>query len=223
MLVPIRAASARKLSILNALVQGLALRSVFQQMDTSGDGELNFDEWEDGCNRIGVVLTDAMSRELFSSFDTDNSGAIDFAEFSEALAKHKVVISRRLAEKRRELIAMGRNALKKVAQEADVPEIEIELFDEGDVPTKDFVELVLKAQKSASKERELRARARLQTATCWQCKGSMLATASHNKNTMCMCKYKNKRLFRGRWCGARDRACCQAERRQPQTLLNLWG
>ena len=59
-------------------------KNVFQQFDTSGDGELSLDEFSAGLVALGFVLKPE-DREAFRTVDEDDSGNVTMPEFMEMI------------------------------------------------------------------------------------------------------------------------------------------
>merc|ERR1712190_649054 len=73
----------------NRLVQwGFQARDIpklFKLFDQDKDGELDFREFTEMVNEMGLGLTKSRVMELFALFDDDGSGSIDAREFVKAL------------------------------------------------------------------------------------------------------------------------------------------
>merc|ERR1719245_516186 len=50
------------------------LRNAFDLIDKNGDGELQKDEFLEGCQRMGIQLTNDELEAVFKCIDRDNSG-----------------------------------------------------------------------------------------------------------------------------------------------------
>ena len=61
-----------------------------QQMDTSGDGELDNSELLSALLRVGIDAKIAQCTELVNSIDTDGNGQISGVEFEVALRQYRM-------------------------------------------------------------------------------------------------------------------------------------
>lgn len=60
-----------------------ALRARYQSYDRDGDGHIDFPEFSDLLDALGLGYEEAQARAAFDALDADHNGQIDFAEFSE--------------------------------------------------------------------------------------------------------------------------------------------
>ena len=69
------------------------LENIFKQYDTSGDGELGYDEFECAMIRdLNLVGVRNSLRALFDKYDTDYSDTMNFKEFTNAVLGKRVDI-----------------------------------------------------------------------------------------------------------------------------------
>ena len=54
-------------------------------MDTSGDGEVDIEEFRTGLRALKLNLSDVECDHLFRQFDEDNSGTLEIAELDKAI------------------------------------------------------------------------------------------------------------------------------------------
>lgn len=57
------------------------LRRIFDQMDTNGNGEIDFNELQSALETIGLTVPEATLRSFFDFIDIDHDGVINFEEF----------------------------------------------------------------------------------------------------------------------------------------------
>jgi Ca2+-binding EF-hand superfamily protein len=66
------------------------LNKCFKYFDIDDSGELEFEEFRKGLEKVGVTLnTEDDLKAIFDYFDTDKSGSVSIKEFSDALFNHK--------------------------------------------------------------------------------------------------------------------------------------
>ena len=61
------------------------LDQVFAELDTDGNHELDWGEFKDALEMLGVNLDVERARLLFTMFDEDESGTVAFSEFTAKL------------------------------------------------------------------------------------------------------------------------------------------
>jgi len=80
---------AAKGNFKNFFMQDLGFRSrleeLFSVFDIDGGGDIDREEFIEGCERLGMKENDLGFGEIFEIIDTDGSNGIDFEEFTEAV------------------------------------------------------------------------------------------------------------------------------------------
>ena len=57
----------------------------FRIMDDNSSGDLNFQEFKNGMQDIGLTVSDDEYHQLFQIFDRDGSGTVRYDEFLRAI------------------------------------------------------------------------------------------------------------------------------------------
>ena len=65
-------------------------RSLFNQFDKDGSGELEIPEFRDAWNFLGLHGSDEEIKRAFTSVDVDGSGKVDRREFATAIRDSRV-------------------------------------------------------------------------------------------------------------------------------------
>jgi hypothetical protein len=74
--------------------RGYTASSLLESFDTDGDGEINYDEFDNGLLRVtGAKAPGSLVRAVFSAIDADNNGSISLAEFSALMGGGDVELS----------------------------------------------------------------------------------------------------------------------------------
>ena len=74
--------------------RGYTASSLLESFDTDGDGEINYDEFDNGLLRVtGAKAPGSLIRAVFSAIDADNNGSISIAEFSALMGGDDVELS----------------------------------------------------------------------------------------------------------------------------------
>ena len=61
------------------------LHEIFTELDSSGDGQLDWGEFKRAMKMLGLKVPVAKLRQLFAQFDEDEGGEIDYYEFCRLL------------------------------------------------------------------------------------------------------------------------------------------
>jgi hypothetical protein len=74
--------------------RGYTASSLLENFDTDGDGEINYDEFDNGLLRVtGAKAPGSLIRAVFSAIDADNNGSISLAEFAALMGGDDVELS----------------------------------------------------------------------------------------------------------------------------------
>ncbi|MBT3653779.1 MAG: EF-hand domain-containing protein [Euryarchaeota archaeon] len=74
--------------------RGYTASSLLENFDTDGDGEINYDEFDNGLLRVtGAKAPESLVRAVFSAIDADNNGSISLAEFAALMGGEDVDMS----------------------------------------------------------------------------------------------------------------------------------
>jgi len=65
-------------------VDSMFFRELFKRFDKDGNGSLSFDEFNDLCKNMGLMMSDEQALELFSKVDADKDNKIGMNEFEDA-------------------------------------------------------------------------------------------------------------------------------------------
>ena len=68
------------------------LKEIFKAFDENHDGQIGFNEFEQGLNKLKTGETDNIISSYFSSIDTDKNGKIDYTEFLAACLEKKIFL-----------------------------------------------------------------------------------------------------------------------------------
>lgn len=61
------------------------VKAMFDQLDEDGSGELDKDEFVEGCRRLGLNFPEHDLKRIFIEADTDGGGTVDITEFEDML------------------------------------------------------------------------------------------------------------------------------------------
>jgi hypothetical protein len=67
-----------------AHVDSSFFKELFKKFDKDGNGSLSFDEFNDLCKNMGLMMSDEEALELFSKVDQDKDNKITLMEFEDA-------------------------------------------------------------------------------------------------------------------------------------------
>ena len=87
------AMKAIRRAAVNASLYKLDLKSVFHDIDTSGDGFITISEMGQAFARLGLKLEDKVLDALFSHFDPNGSGSVHYGEFVWAFFNRRSLVS----------------------------------------------------------------------------------------------------------------------------------
>ena len=74
--------------------RGYTASSLLENFDTDGDGEINYDEFDNGLLRVtGAKAPGSLIRAVFSAIDADNNGSISLAEFAALMGGNDVELA----------------------------------------------------------------------------------------------------------------------------------
>lgn len=88
-----QAMEAIRRASVNASLYKLNLKTVFHEMDTSGDGFITISEMGRAFVRLGLKLEDKVLDALFSHFDPNNSGSVHYGEFVWAFFNRRSMVA----------------------------------------------------------------------------------------------------------------------------------
>lgn len=67
------------------------LIEIFNTLDTDDDGELSFEEFQNGISKLNKKTADEL-QEVFNKLDADKNGSINYTEFIAATMSQKMYL-----------------------------------------------------------------------------------------------------------------------------------